>query len=318
VPCRDSGGVIQPSWEIYRRRGAVTLKDEPERLTSNWLRISEAPDFINYFEPSGVIDRDALGNAAPTSLFPVALMQQGFVTFQTPEEVAATFVAVGRFVLKHQIPLVEFVEHGCAAVNIKRQDASNVVHSMLRQAWDRFCQKRGLLEYQYSKGAGFHVGKDHIPVGKKIPWGTQGERRSSMLRNIAKGHVWQFGVSAIPSFWPYPHFKLKSRVLFAPVVDGEADSPIDDAKKQHRLRRTVCKGWRNRQWHGRLLAFLELLSGEASSISLELAKGAIVRVEAAPLLFSSPVSTVLPKSMQDEDEEVDPSTLGRPEPEEEA
>jgi hypothetical protein len=184
------------------------------------------PGAINYFEPSGVIDRDALGNAAPTSLFPVALMQQGFVTFQTPEEVAATFVAVGRFVLKHQIPLVEFVEHGCAAVNIKRQDASNVVHSMLRQAWDRFCQKRGLLEYQYSKGAGFHVGKDHIPVGKKIPWGTQGERRSSMLRNIAKGHVWQFGVSAIPSFWPYPHFKLKSRVLFAPVVDGEADSPI--------------------------------------------------------------------------------------------
>jgi hypothetical protein len=175
-----------------------------------------------------------------------------------------------------------------------------------------------LLEYQYSKGAGFHVGKDHIPVGKKIPWGTQGERRSSMLRNIAKGQVWQFGVSAIPSFWPYPHFKLKSRVLFAPVVDGEADSPIDDAKKQHRLRRTVCKGWRNRQWHGRLLAFLELLSGEASSISLELAKGAIVRVEAAPLLFSSPVSTVLPKSMQDEDEEVDPSTLGRPEPEDEA
>jgi hypothetical protein len=316
VPCRDDG-VIQPSWEIYRRRGAVTLNDEPERLTSNWLRISEAPDFINYFEPSGVMDRDALGNVAPTSLFPVALMQQGFVTFQTPEEVAAAFVAVGRFVLKHQIPLVEFVEHGCAAANIKRQDASNVVHSMLRQAWDRFCQKRGLLEYQYSKGTGFHVGKDHIPVGKKIPWGTQGERRSSMLRNIAKGHVWQFGVSAIPSFWPYPHFKLKSRVLFAPVVDGEADSPIDDAKKQHRLRRTVCKGWRNRQWHGRLLAFLELLSGEASSISLELAKGATVRVEAAPLLFSSPVSTVLPKSMQDEDEEVDPSTLGRPEPEDE-
>jgi hypothetical protein len=62
---------------------------------------------------------------------------------------------------------------------------------------------------------------------------------------------------------------------------------------------------------------LELLSGEASSISLELAEGAIVRVEAEPLLFSSPVSTVLPKWMQDEDEEVDPSTLGRPEPEDE-
>jgi TIR domain len=315
VPCRNDSGTIQLSWEAYRRRGAVTLKDEPERLTSNWLRISEAPDVINYFEPSGVIDRDALASAAPTSLFPLVLIQQGFVTFLSADEVAVIFSSVGRFVLKHQIPLVEFVQDGYAAANIKRQDASNVVHSILRQAWNKYCQKRGLLEYQYSKAVGFHIGKDQAAIGKKISWGTQGERRSSMLRNVAKGHVWQFGVSVIPSFWPYPHFKLKSRVLFAPIIDGEADGPLDDAKKQHRLRRTVCKGWRNRQWHGRLLAFMELLSGEASAISLELAETATVRVEAAPLLFSSPVSTVLPAVMQDEDEEVDPSTLGRPEPE---
>jgi len=99
------------------------------------------------------------------------------------------------------------VEAGYAAANIKRQDASNVVHSMLRQAWNSYCQKRGLLEYHYSNAVGFHIGKDQTTIGKKIPWGTQGERRSSMLRNIAKGHVWQFGVSVIPSFWPFPHFK---------------------------------------------------------------------------------------------------------------
>jgi hypothetical protein len=317
VPRRIDGAVIQPSWELYRRRGAIALKDEPERLTSNWLRISEGPDVINFFEPSGVIDRDALAKAGPTSPFPVVLMQQGFVTFQSTDEIAAIFGAVGRFILKCAIPLTEFVDGGYAPANIKRQDASNAVHSMLRQAWNKYCQKRGLLEYQYSNAVGFHIGKDQTAIGKKIAWGTQGERRSSMLRNIAKGHVWQFGVSVIPSFWPFPHFKLKSRVLFAPVVNSEADSPIEDAKKQHRLRRTVCKGWRNRQWHGRLLAFMELLSGERSAILLELGQAATVRVEAAPLLFSSPVSTVLPSVLQDEDEEVDPSTLGRPEPEEE-
>jgi hypothetical protein len=317
VPCRSDGVVIQSGWELHRRHGAVTLKNESERLTSNWLRISETPNFINYFEPSGVIDRDALANAAPTSPFPIALMQQGFVTFQSADEVAVIFGGVGRFVLKHRIPLVEFVEAGYATANIKRQDASNVVHSMLRQAWNNYCQKRGLLEYHYSNAIGFHIGKDQAAIGRKISWGTQGERRSSMLRNVAKGHVWQFGVSVIPSFWPYPHFRLKSRVLFAPIKDGEAEGPLDDAKKQHRLRRTICKGWRNRQWHGRLLAFVELLSGEASAISLKLAQAAVVRVEAAPLLFSSPVSTVLPAVMQDEDEEVDPSTLGRPEPEDE-
>jgi TIR domain len=79
VPVKAEGAVIQPSWELYRRRGSVALKDEPERLTSNWLRISEAPDVINYFEPSGVVDRDALARIAPKSPYPVALMQKGFV-----------------------------------------------------------------------------------------------------------------------------------------------------------------------------------------------------------------------------------------------
>jgi hypothetical protein len=42
-----------------------------------------------------------------------------------------------------------------------------------------------------------------------------------------------------------------------------------------------------------------------------------VRVEAAPILFTSPVSTDLPNRMGYEDEEEDTSTLGRPESEEE-
>jgi hypothetical protein len=62
---------------------------------------------------------------------------------------------------------------------------------------------------------------------------------------------------------------------------------------------------------------MELLSGEGSVILLELGQTAMIRVEAAPILFSSPVSTVLPSVQQDEDEEIDPSTLGRSEPEEE-
>ncbi len=43
----------------------------------------------------------------------------------------------------------------------------------------------------------------------------------------------------------------------------------------------------------------------------------MVKLEAAPILFTSPVSTYLPNKMQDEEEEQDSSTLGRPEPEEE-
>ncbi len=138
-----------------------------------------------------------------------------------------------------------------------------------------------------------------------------------MLRNIAKGVVWQFGVSALPGTWPFPHFKIKSRVLFAAIAGEEAGDPFDDAKKQHRLRRTVCKGWRNKQWHGRLMAFLEMLSGDSSFIRVPLSESEVVRLDASTMLFTSPVSTVLPDKLSDDEEEFDPTTLGRPDAPEE-
>jgi hypothetical protein len=316
---RDSAAVnINPHWEIYRRRGAIPLKEEPERLTSNWLRMTEAPDVVRYFEPSGAVDISAMEAACRASTYPAEPMQRGFVSFGTEDEVNEAFARTGRFATKGEAPLLAFREQGLPAYGVEGKDASRVVMSMFRQAWNAHCRERGLLEYQYSGSVGFHVSRDQAKLGHRIPWGKQGDRRSSMLRNVAKGQVWQFGVTALPAFWPFPHYKLKSRVLFAPVNATDTGDPFTDAKKQHRLRRTICKGWRNKQWHGRLLAFVELLSGESASIILRLSPSAEIRLEAAPLLFSSPVSTRLPNAMADEDEEQDVSTLGRPEPEPDA
>jgi hypothetical protein len=95
VPCDPNNVSINPNWEIYRRRGAIALKHEPERLTSNWLRIAETPDAINYYEPTGYVDRDALAAACTNSPYAAVLMQRGLVTFQSPEEVASGCCSVG-------------------------------------------------------------------------------------------------------------------------------------------------------------------------------------------------------------------------------
>jgi hypothetical protein len=317
VPCDTSKVQINPNWELFRRRGAIPIKHEPERLTSNWLRITEAPDIIRYFEPTGATGRLAIDDACRMSRHPAEPHLNGFFSFGTPAEINQAFESTGKFAIKHEFDLMKFVGEGSKECDLRKQDASNKIHSMFRLAWNRFCQERGLLEYKYSKDAGFHISADQAKIGQKIPWGKQGDRRSSMLRNVAKGQVWQFGVSGLPAFWPFPHFKLKSRVLFSPLNAKEAGDPFDDPKKQHRLRRTVCKGWRNKQWHGRIMAFVELLSGESSYIQLPLGESVYIKLEAAPILFTSPISTPLPNKMSDEQEEEDESTLGRPELEEE-
>jgi hypothetical protein len=311
---RDVANIsINQNWELFRRRAAVQIRNEPERLTSNWLPVVELPDAIRFFMPTGAVNRLGLSEACRTGRYPASPRDQGFFAFGSLAEINERFSAIARFKITQEYDLVKFITAGDGEIGC--QDASNIVNAMFRHAWNQFCRDRGLLEYAYSKDIGFHMAQAQAKLGQKILWGKQGDRRSSMLRNVARAHVWQFGVSGLPAFWPFPHFKLKSRVLFAPLKGEEADEPLDDAKKQHRLRRSVCKGWRNKQWHGRIMAFLDLLSGDSSLIKLPLSPSADIVLQAVPILFTSPVSTELPNVMNDDDEETDGSILGRPEPE---
>lgn len=312
VPRPAGQAVINPNWEIFRRRGAIPLVEEGERLTSNWLRAAEAPEVIRYFESTGANEDRLLDRALEDFPFPCAKQGSGIITFAEQSEVDTAFASAGRFKLKHEIPLLEFVDNGFSALGIERQVASNLVIAMIKKAWLSFCREKGFVEYHYSNAVGFHASAALAATGQRIPWGKQGDRRSSMLRNVAKGHIWQFGVTAMPYFWPFWHLKLKSRVLFSVDNNTPGGLAIDDARKLHRLRRSICKGWRNKQWHGRMLAFLELLSGESAYIRLSLAENAALAIEAAPMLFTSPVSTALPDILDADEEEADISTLGRP------
>ncbi len=206
------------------------------------------------------------------------------------------------------------MESGVPDLTLQSREATNLVMSIFRRAWENYCRERELIAYAYSQFFGFHVGAKQLALGKKVHWGRQGERRSAMLRNKAQGKIWQFGVSAAPSFFPFPHFRLKTRVLFAEGDGDREGEHFADKRLQHRYRRTVCKGWRNKQWHGRLMAFLELLSGDEATIKLPLGKERVIKLDATPILFTSPVSTVLPNVLEDEDEEHEDDVLGPPTP----
>src|SRR5439155_1019980 len=140
-------------------------------------------------------------------------------------------------------------------------------------------------------------------------WGAPAKRRSAMLRNNKAGKVWQWGISATPSLWPIYHFKLKSRVLFAALEGEEAGEIINDVDEQHRLRRTLCKGWRNKAWHGRFMAFVALIAAGSPYIDLPLSAACAVRLDASPLSVTAPFTTALPDTMAEDAEEEDPTTL---------
>ncbi|CAH2409471.1 hypothetical protein [Mesorhizobium escarrei] len=103
-------------------------------LTSNWLRIAEAPDAIRFFEASGAAGRDAVQSVCDAAAFPVSLHGAGFFSFASLEDINDTFAGTGKFFSKHAIPLMEFVESGSAVLGVAKQDASNTVIAMFRNS----------------------------------------------------------------------------------------------------------------------------------------------------------------------------------------
>lgn len=314
---RAESAVINPNWENYRKRLAIKVEQTPEVLTSNWLRVVSTPDTIRYYYPPGPINHERMQQACRQSELPAELYQRGFFSFASPEEIERDFADVARFDIQSEHKLFDFVERGSRSPDIKGREAQNLVSSMFRRAWENFCRSKGLYEHAFATQTGFHISQAQVALGKRIPWGGQGQRRSSMLRNSAGGKIWQYGISASPFFWPFPHFKLKARVLFADQTGDGAGAVIADANVQHRLRRTICKSWRNKAWHGRLMAFLELLSGESPYILVPLSGACAVALDPRAMPFTSPVTTALPDAMGDDAEETDDSTLGMFNPEDE-
>lgn len=317
VPHAVDGAAINPNWENYRKRLAIKVENAPEVLTSNWLRVASIPDTIRYYYPPGAINHPLMVTACRESTQPAEVYQRGFFSFASPEEVERDFANVARFDVHSEHKLLDLLECGSQSPDIRPREAQNLISSLFRRAWEDFCRSKGLYEYPFATQTGFHVSEAQMPLGKRVPWGRQGQRRSSMLRNCAGGKVWQYGVSASPFFWPFPHFKLKARVLFAELIGKRTGAVFNDPGMQHRLRRTVCKGWRNKAWHGRLMAFLELMSCESPNIMVPLSGNSAITLDARPMLFTSPVTTALPDRMEDDAEESDASTLGMLNPEDE-
>jgi hypothetical protein len=307
---RSANGEVNPEWASFRTRRSISIRHEPEPLVSNWLRVSSLPDTIKYYVPTGAISIGAVSARCKDSKYPAHYHNRGILTFMNFDEVSELFADVASLKLESEANTLEFDSGGMPAIDLVSRDAHNILMSMLREAWHTLCREKQLVEYPYAALTGFHVGEAQVDIGKRVPWGRQGDRRSAMLRNVAKGKVWHFGVSAIPAFWPYPHFRFKTRVLFSELIgEKQAGDVIDNTDHQFRLRRTVCKGWRNKQWYGRFLAFLEILSGDSAFITLNLSPTEQLKIVAEPITFTSPVTTALPDSADDDDEETDESVL---------
>jgi hypothetical protein len=307
---KAGGGIIQAEWYAYLRRRAVEIETAPEVLTSNWLRIMGMPDKLNHLIPQNRANEALLRKLGASFEFPMVEFSGGFLSFASALDLVEHFEQVGPFRTERQFDVLDFLEKGSLIAGIESRDAKSMMVNLLRQAWEKHCIREGFLAHKFSSSISFHAGEGKLRLKQRVSWGRQGERRNSMMRGVARKKIWEYGVSVIPSLFPYPHMRLKGRVLFSDISERSKPIAIPDKKTQFRLRRSVCSGWRNKAWHGRVMAFMELLAGDSPYVSLAVGSGDRITLDAMPIQFTAPVTAHQTNRLGEDAEELDSTTLG--------
>lgn len=271
---------------------ARTVEPRPEELISNWIRISEWPQTIHYFSfKSSLRDEHAKELLAKCS-WPTYLFQKGFITFAGEADFSSDPEGFWPpIVLEKKWWVAHFLKHGDNDLRINSKEVRNIISHFTRAALEQHFLNKKLSRYYYSAGAvGWWVPTGLIPEDKvTYSWGDDLSGRRQMVGEVRAGiqkYKWHFGISAKPWISGNPNVRFIPRVIFS--LDGQ--TPIEDVKHMHRLRRSITRSWRNERWRDLLLAFLFWLAGGNRKLILTTGSNCGITLDFPPILMTSPIS----------------------------
>lgn len=172
-----------------------------------------------------------------------------------------------------------------------RMEMRRALSSILRQGWDRHCQRLGMLSFPLANKSICWFIKNGAVNGNRVRYrDVSGVERSKALvgQSPRRGVFWHFAIEARPSS-PDNSIRLVPHVLFS--YDGI--TPIADSAKQHALRRGFCRSWWNARWRDLLTAMLQFLSEGARSIILPVATGDAIEVSGVLVSYDRAIESAV-------------------------
>jgi hypothetical protein len=300
-------------WRDAHLRYSGTLLLEDETLTSNWLSIERVPRIVRYcdFKPGISIGHSQA--RIRSSQVPLVPFRRGFLTFEDMDELQAHFGSELPITAIDELGTDHFLAQGWQAHGIQDYVARNHFVDLCRQALDNFFRANRLAKFVMSNGRSVWW----TPVGIRsegfiaFDWNkTISGRRQIIGFSKKRKLFWHFGVSALARHWPIRHVRFRAHLIF--TEDGR--TPIYEARKMHRLRRSFAKSWRNARWRDMLLAFLSSVSTDKEAIVIPMSSRESLHLTLPPITFRSPVSMVggEPPISEDQDDPDIPDSVEIP------
>ncbi|MDE0261311.1 MAG: toll/interleukin-1 receptor domain-containing protein [Bryobacterales bacterium] len=306
---RDRSGEVVDSWKQIHMRHGQSLRAKSESLVSNWLRIEELPEAVSLYDFRGPVSLEDAGRKKTSATWPVVPFRRGFLAFCPPRDLQDHFGPSLPLKIVGEIGTVEFLDDGWPDQDIEKWDAHNLFGSLVRQALESTLRAKLLSSHELANNQLAWWGNVRdVPSGQiGFSWrgGLRGRRQ--IVGYSAKRHLhWHYGVTPKPRVYPFPHVRFVGRVVF--TEDGV--TPIGNAKRMHRLRRSFAKSWRNAKWRDMLLAFLHWLSDGDGSLALPIGANGAVTLGLPPVVFTAPMSVALSNDAEEESDTEDELATG--------
>jgi TIR domain len=285
VPRSGPSPEVAANWRglIDNERAPVEIAEE--RLVSNALSITSLPKTVGIYQ-AAFAGRDLVDAALRAVTLPHVRIGDCLVGFCFPGDYTAQLNGAFSFNVRYEIPWGEFARDGFPALGVSGIDARRHLISLLRQHWDAYCAVFGLQRFEFAQRS-VAWWPNHDVIGDdfiSFPSALSGVGRRQLTGKSLDLH-WHYGVSAIPRLGAHPSFTLINRVIF--TTDGR--TPVADAQKMHRLRRSRCKSWYSDRWRDLLLAFAHWLAQANDTITLSCGGNAPIEISAQPRIYLSNV-----------------------------
>lgn len=282
VPCNESTGpAVSASWwkTSFEYSTKKSLIPRREVYDLNWHPILNMPDRLYWMRIINVLIN--LPELEELRAFPNQEFANGiFFLFDPKPHLPENSIEVRDIEIPTDRSKPRFVIDGQETeIPVK-----TVLANLLRQAWERTAENKGLLKHELSRGAiAYYFAKPVDSDALSVQIGKSSRDKRFIVGTAFKTRHWHFAVQMKPMLRYASALAVKYHVLFSD--DGKT---IWSKKTQlHKARRSFCRMWYNDKWRTLMQAFLLNLSTNKASIDLIIGPIHQLEVSLQPLSVDS-------------------------------
>lgn len=293
VETLEASGVPRPGttertafWAELQLGQSRALTVGPEELRSNWLPVKRLPQEVSVYDFAAGIFLGAKESAIRNCPIPLVAYGRGFLSFAPQQQLQDFFGEALPLRRVGVLDSAEYADKGSNLMKVSPIDARRHLVDLMRRAIEWHLARKGLQHTELANERRmWWAEKGLMGLDRKaFAWadGPSG-RRQLVGQSKARNVFWHYGVSCWPATSPLHHIRLSGHVIF--TVDGR--NPVGDARRMHKMRRTLCRSWRNDRWRDLLLGFLYWLNDGETELRVSMGDGADMLITLPTMAFDA-------------------------------